>query len=47
MSQLATLIEKRLKTACNFRRPTPSDVRQAVEEALAGLDNEIARCGKS
>ena len=44
MSQLATLIEQAFEDRMQFSPTnTPADVRQAVEEALAGLDNGSLR----
>jgi 2,3,4,5-tetrahydropyridine-2-carboxylate N-succinyltransferase len=44
MSQLATLIEQAFEDRLQFSPTiTPTDVRQAVEEALAGLDNGSLR----
>ena len=40
MSQLSTLIEQAFEDRANFTAADcPTEIRQAVEEALAGLDN--------
>ena len=44
MSQLSSIIEQAFEDRANFTAADcPSEVRQAVEEALAGLDNGTLR----
>ena len=44
MSQLATLIEQAFEDRANYSSTNcPADIRSAVEEALAGLDNGSLR----
>lgn len=44
MSQLSTIIEQAFENRANFTAADcPADIRQAVEEALSGLDNGTLR----
>ncbi|MBC6801769.1 2,3,4,5-tetrahydropyridine-2,6-dicarboxylate N-succinyltransferase, partial [Acinetobacter baumannii] len=44
MSQLSTIIEQAFEDRANFTAADcPSEIRQAVEEAIAGLDNGTLR----
>jgi 2,3,4,5-tetrahydropyridine-2-carboxylate N-succinyltransferase len=44
MSQLSTIIEQAFENRANFTAvDCPAEVRQAVEEAIAGLDNGTLR----